>query len=104
MKTILYPGRKEWEKLCKRPAADDPEIDTTVRSILGKVRLQGDNALHDLSLEFDSVSPENMKVLQSEIEDSQNFVSIELKKAISTAKDNIWNFHKSQLATEKCTD
>ena len=101
MKTILYPQRENWDKLCKRPVNDNPELDVSVRSILERVRSQGDKALREISLEFDGVNPDDMKVEKYEIEDSEKFVRSELKKAISVAKDNIEIFHRSQLTEEK---
>lgn len=101
MKTIIYPPRESWEKLCIRPAADTPEVDASVQSILSRVRSEGDRAVHDLSIKYDGVNLNELKVTESEMEDSLRFVTPELKKALSIAKENIEKFHGSQLVEEK---
>ncbi len=101
MKTIIYPLRESWEKLCRRPAADTPEVDASVQSILSRVRSEGDRAVRDLSIKYDGVNLNELKVTESEMEDSLRFVTPELKKAISIAKENIEKFHGSQLVDEK---
>jgi histidinol dehydrogenase len=101
MKTIIYPPRESWEKLCRRPSTDTPELDISVQNILSRVRSEGDRAVRDLSIRYDGVDLKYLKVTKNEIEDSLKYITPELKKALSIAKVNIEKFHRSQLADEK---
>jgi len=101
MKTINFPSREIWEALCSRPMADNSETDKIVRSVLKKVRSDGDKALRDFSGKFDGVIPDDFRVSTEELESSVNIVPDDLKEAIEIARLNIWNFHKSQLVNEQ---
>jgi histidinol dehydrogenase len=101
MKTIIYPPGERWERLCMRPAADNQEIDATVQSILARVKSEGDRAIREMSLKFDGAHLDDLKVTERELEDSLRSVTPELKRALSTAKENIEKFHSAQLTVEK---
>ena len=55
MKIIKYPGREEWSSLIKRPALDVTTLFDTVRTVLDKVREQGDTAVKAYEEKFDKV-------------------------------------------------
>lgn len=101
MKTILYPEKKMWELLCKRPVFDQGELTQTVQNILNKIKKHGDKALVKYSAEFDNVVLKSFKVPDKEMEQSVLQVSKELKGAINTAKQNIEKFHKAQFLSEE---
>jgi histidinol dehydrogenase len=100
MKTILFPLKESWDLLCKRPYRDDADIDSSVRSILERVRSEGDKALSVFSKQFDRVSLRDIKVSDEELDESEKSVSDELKNAIRIAGENIQKFHRSQLVQE----
>jgi histidinol dehydrogenase len=100
MQVISYPERSRWQELCRRPEIDRKELRTKVAEILDYVRKAGDRALSDLAEKFDGVRPKDLKVPESEIEASSNFVSKELKEAIAAALENITKFHSAQLREE----
>lgn len=100
MQVISYPERSRWQELCRRPEIDRKELRTKVAEILDYVRKAGDRALSDLAEKFDGVRSKDLKVPESEIEASSNFVSKELREAIAAALENITKFHSAQLREE----
>ena len=92
----LIEIKKDLENILKRPEFDSSTLEETVSAILKDVKQNGDVALKKYALQFDKVNIENFLVSQKEINESENLVSEELKKAITTAKTNIEKFHNSQ--------
>ena len=79
---------------------DNGLLEKTVGPILTRVKLGGEQALKELSLEFDKALIDNLEVDGGSIEDSVSATPDELKNAIENAKANIETFHKRQLAPE----
>ena len=104
MKVILYPERKEWDSLCRRPTIDRSGLDDVVRDILVRVKSTGDRAIYQLSEKFDGVKMNDLKVPVSEIMESVRKVPGELTEAINVAKANIEKFHRSQLINEQVVE
>ena len=104
MKVILYPERKEWDSLCRRPTIDRSGLDDVVRDILVRVKSTGDRAIYQLSEKFDGVKMNDLKVPVSEIMESVRKVPGELSEAINVAKANIEKFHRSQLINEQVVE
>ena len=50
MKLIKYPSKEQWAELLKRPALNTENLFDTVRTIISKVRAEGDKAVLELSL------------------------------------------------------
>ncbi len=100
MKKFIMPPSETWESISGRPASDDKEVLDTVLRIIENVRLSGDEALLQYSSEFDGIRPESLKVTDEEIEQSENLVSPELKKAIGRAKRNIEKFHAALIQND----
>ena len=100
MKTLVYPDVKGWEILCRRPGIAKPALDETVRNILSTVRTEGDKAIFRYSKEFDGVSPETLRVTETELKESAGQIPETLKSAISIAKENITRFHNAQIINE----
>ncbi|MFZ0282255.1 MAG: histidinol dehydrogenase [Bacteroidales bacterium] len=100
MVTHVNPPKESWASLCKRPAIGREEIDSIVRDILKRVKNDGDKALSELSLKYDSVVLKDLEVDSSEIKESSEFISDELRSSIRIAISNIEKFHKAQLHTE----
>jgi len=100
METIFFPEKNSWKELSRRPAIERQHLESAVKEILEKVRSGGDNALLSLSEQFDGVRPANLKVSQTEINESERYVPEELKAALNVAKRNIEAFHSVQLQKE----
>ena len=80
----------------KRPALNTENLFDTVRSIINKVRAEGDKAVLKYEATFDKVTLSALAVTPEEIQVAGTLVSDELKAAISLAKQNIETFHASQ--------
>jgi histidinol dehydrogenase len=101
MRTFIYPEKKIWGLLCKRPAFEQEELTQTVQTILNKIKKHGDKALIEYSKTYDDVMIHDLKVTGKEFEESILQVSQELKDAIAIAKRNIEKFHKAQFSSEE---
>lgn len=100
IQTALYPEKAQWNQLMKRAVNDTTELKDSVAAIIEKVRTQGDEALREFSLKFDGVNLNKLKVSTSEIDEADDIVSHQLKRAISIAAKNIAQFHKAQRMEE----
>ena len=100
IQTALYPEKAQWNQLMKRAVNDTTELKESVAGIIEKVRTQGDEALREFSLKFDGVNLNKLKVSTSEIDEADDIVSHQLKRAISVAAKNIAKFHKAQRMEE----
>ena len=100
MKIIPFPSRKTWQYLCQRPSIDRSKLENVVRNIIDEVRSRGDNALRDFTWKFDNVSISEIRIPASEIVESEDMISEDLKEAITVAMGNIEKFHLSQLSPE----
>ena len=96
MKLIKYPSKEQWTELLKRPALNTESLFDTVRSIINKVKTEGDKAVLEYEAVFDKVTLSALAVTPEEIQVAESLVSDELKAAISLAKQNIETFHSSQ--------
>jgi len=96
MKTYKYPDKKNWKELTKRPSLKRDEISKIITEIFSEVEKKGDKALLYFNKKFDLAEIKNIQVSKTEIEESKNLISEELKTAIQQAKENITKFHASQ--------
>lgn len=101
MEIIKHPQKSEWGNLCLRPTKDTKSLTASVSSIIERVKNKGDEALRSFCQEFDGYVPENFRVSEAEINESENKISPLLKQAIEQAKRNITTFHTEQLLEEK---
>ena len=53
MKLIKYPSKEQWAELLKRPALNTESLFDTVRTIINKVRAEGDKAVLEYEAAFD---------------------------------------------------
>jgi histidinol dehydrogenase len=100
MKTILFPEKKSWDTLCRRPGIDKTDLEDVVREIINRVKSEMDNAIYYFSEKFDGFLSGNLKISSTEIRESTGQVPEELKTAINIAKTNIEKFHSAQLPAE----
>lgn len=96
MKIINTPDRSQWSTLCQRPQIELEFLESAVRNVLNRVRKSGDEALKELTLQFDKVSLDEIQVTQSEISEAVASLPSTLKTAILSAAKNIEVFHASQ--------
>ena len=96
MKLIKYPSKEQWAELLKRPALNTESLFDIVRSIIDKVKAEGDKAVLEYEAAFDKVTLSALAVSPKEIQAAGALVSDDLKVAISLAKQNIETFHSSQ--------
>lgn len=96
MKIINKPTRAQWASLCQRPQIELEFLESAVRNVLNRVRKSGDEALKELTLQYDKVSVDKIQVTQEEIDQAIAIVPSSLKAAILTAAKNIETFHALQ--------
>lgn len=101
MKVIYNPQQETWTSLCARPQMARELLDPPIRRILGEVRSGGDQALIDLTLEFDGVDLTSVVVTAEEKQRAASLLDEDLKAAMRVAASNIETFHSSQQQEPK---
>ena len=96
MKLITNPEPSQWAELLKRPVMNVENLFDTVRSIIDRVKSEGDRAVLELEEKFDKVKLDSLTVTEEEQQEAETLVSEELKAAIRLAKQNIETFHVAQ--------
>ena len=97
MKVFSEPKRNEWASIIERPSIDAAQLNDNVRNIIDEVIAGGDAAIKKITLQFDRVSINELKVPAEKITAAENSLTPGLKTAIQLAKVNIEIFHKSQI-------
>lgn len=98
---INYPPREQWTEILRRPALDTENLFDTVRSIIDRVKAEGDKAVLDYEARFDKVELTSLAVTEEEMQEAVKAVGVELKAAIYLAQNNIETFHAAQRFTGK---
>ena len=101
MKQIEYPDKSQWAELLKRPSLNVESLFDTVRTILDRVKTEGDRAVLAYEEQFDNVKLSALAVTGEEMREAETLISEELKNAIRLAKQNIETFHAAQRFTSK---
>lgn len=101
MKIIKYPKRSEWAEIVKRPVLNVDGLRETVKTVLDRVKSEGDKAVMEYEMLFDRVELSSLKVSEDEIQEAETLVAAELKVALEIAKNNIEAFHVAQRFTGK---
>lgn len=101
MKLIKYPSREQWTEILQRPALNTESLFDTVRSIIDRVKAEGDKAVIDYEATFDKAILTSLAVTKEEMREAETQVGIELKAAIYLAMRNIETFHAAQRFTGK---
>jgi histidinol dehydrogenase len=96
MNVFSNPARTTWTKLCERPQLELGFLESSVRNIMNRVKNSGDEALREITLQFDKVELNSLQVPEAEINAAPNSLSAELKNAIEKAAANIKKFHAAQ--------
>jgi histidinol dehydrogenase len=96
MEIIRNPEKKEWSNIIKRPVMSLDQIYNKVKPILEGVKLKGDTAVREYTVQFDGVYLEELQLDKEEKLTSIDKVISSLKEAIEEARKNIHLFHESQ--------
>lgn len=96
VKTVIEPPIVEWPRLCQRPQLELDFLESTVKNVLVRVKNSGDQALQEITTQFDKVRLTELHVTDIEIENAVKEVPKNLKEAIRTAARNIEIFHAAQ--------
>ena len=93
---ISNPDKSQWQEILKRPVMNTENLFDTVRSVIDRVKEEGDRAVLDYEEKFDKVVLALLAVSEEEQQEAENLVSEDLKAAIRLAKQNIETFHAAQ--------
>lgn len=93
---ITNPDKSRWPEILKRPVMNTENLFDTVRSVIDRVKAEGDRAVLDYEEKFDKVTLASLVVSDGELQEAEQLVSEELKAAIALAKQNIETFHAAQ--------
>jgi histidinol dehydrogenase len=96
MQIINNINEVDISEVLKRPEMSSEYLTGAVKNILQRVKASGDNALKSITAQYDKVELLDFVVNQQEINDAENQVPDDLKKAIKIAANNIRVFHKAQ--------
>ncbi len=96
MKIYSNPSQETWAELSKRPQLELEFLDSSVRNVLNRVKKSGDDALRELTLQYDKVSIQELRVTEAELAEAEKSLPASLKQAITTAAANIEKFHAAQ--------
>ena len=97
MNKIFNPEKNNWSSLQKRPLNRLDSVKNIVDEIFTNVELEGDKALINYTNKFDKVDLNNLSISDETINNSENFISKDLKESIDVAFKNIYKFHKNQI-------
>ena len=97
MKVFNEPKINEWTSIIERPSIDAAQLNDNVRNIIDDVIAGGDAAIKKITLQFDRVSINELRVTAEKIAAAENLLTPGLKTAIQLAKVNIEIFHNSQI-------
>lgn len=102
MKTINNPSKSQWPALCQRPQIELDFLEGSIKNILNRVRKSGDEALRELTLQYDKVQIDVLRVSDQEVSEALTSIPSALKTSILAAAKNIEVFHEAQRrASEK---
>lgn len=90
------------KKIMARSGEDIDAFIPQAQAIIDRVKKEGDAAIVDLCKQFDGadISKTGLRVSQKEIDDSEQRLDPEVKKAIDISYKNILTFHERQMPEE----
>ncbi len=97
MNILKNPPREDWEEICTRPGLDAEFLRSSLRNLIERVRLGGDDAVREFTSQYDRVNIRELRVSEEEISEAVQILDDDLKNAIQVAADNIWKFHEKQV-------
>lgn len=96
MNVYKNPAPATWKELTQRPQLELGFLESSVRNILNRVKKSGDQAIREMTLQFDKVDVQSPVVSKEEMDKARKNVPHDLQKAIRTAAENIRTFHSAQ--------
>jgi histidinol dehydrogenase len=96
MKIYKNLSPSDYKTVLQRPALDTTILFDSVKNILTDIKENGDKAVKNYALKFDKLDLTDFLVSEKEIQDAENQLDTQLKKAILVAKSNIERFHEKQ--------
>lgn len=96
MKVVRYPERSTWKDLLTRPSLDVTQLNNTVKTVLDKIKNEGDAAVMEYELAFDKVRLDSLLVTSEEMVEADSLVSDTLRSSLELAHENIARFHAAQ--------
>ena len=72
MKIIKYPKRSEWAEIVKRPVLNVDALRETVKTVLDRVKAEGDKAVMEYEMLFDRVELSSLKVSEGEMQEAKS--------------------------------
>ena len=110
MNLITNPDKSQWTDLLKRPVMNTENLFDTVRSIIDRVKAEGDRAVLEYEEKFDKVALTALAVTEEEQAEAETLVGEELKKPFvwpnrilkpfmrhSASKVNGWKLNRELL-------
>ncbi|MDR2423935.1 MAG: histidinol dehydrogenase [Prevotellaceae bacterium] len=85
------------KRLIQRPNKPKAKLEETVREVFAAIEQKGDKALFDYTLKFDKISSNILEISKKTIDESDRYLSQDLKDAIVQAASNIRKFHENQV-------
>ena len=102
LKTDSPDFSAQLDALLDRDQVFDTHVEKTVREIIGKVRQYGDQALLDLTAQYDGLrckEPADLEIDPSECENALSRIDVGLRRSLEHAADRIRQFHTRQRET-----
>lgn len=96
MNVFTNPAQDTWPQLCERPQLELGFLESSVRNVMNRVKHSGDEALRELTLQFDKVQLTALQVTAAESKEAEAVLPAGLKLAIQKAAANITTFHAAQ--------
>jgi histidinol dehydrogenase len=96
MNVFQNPAPETWKELTRRPQLELGFLESSVRNILNRVKISGDQAIRELTLQFDKVQLTDLEVTKEEMNDARKKMPEDLKAAVRAAAENIAKFHSAQ--------
>lgn len=93
MKVEINPAKETWRELCQRPQLELEYLEGVVNNILTRVKKSGDEALRELTKQFDGIALTNLAATSEEVNAAIASLPDSLKQSITQAAANIEKFH-----------
>lgn len=68
---IIYPEKKDWMEILRRPVLNTDTLRNTVKEVLDKVKTEGDKAVREYEERFDKVKLDSLGVTETEIAEAE---------------------------------
>ena len=94
MEVKLFDNYQDY--LAQLPSTVTEDISSKVSEILEEVRNHGDSALKKLTLRFDGIELDSIRVQPEDLQSSLQELDPELRKVLEQAAENIRTFHQRQ--------